>query len=180
MAYIYAYIRQSNGSPYYIGKGKGNRAWKSHKKHGITTPTNVNQIIIMEDNLSEIGALALERFYIRWYGRKCDSGILLNKTLGGDGAEGPKSDITKAKMRKPKSDAHKKKMLGNQNAKGRIKTVDEIERLRLANLGRKNTKDTISKMKKSQKKSYEDPHRRVLQKEAALRGWETRRKNVNG
>ena len=83
--YVYAYLRQ-NGTPYYIGKGSGNRAWVKHV--GIHLPKNKKQIIILESNLSEIGSLALERRYIKWYGRKnlCN-GILLNKTDGGDGGD---------------------------------------------------------------------------------------------
>lgn len=97
--YVYAYIRSKDsntakaGTPYYIGKGKGNRAFDKHRNN-IALPARTH-IVFLETNLTEVGALALERRYIQWYGKKINGGILHNKTDGGDGVSGhiPSNDI---------------------------------------------------------------------------------------
>lgn len=88
MFYVYAYLR-IDGSPYYIGKGTGKRAYQHLKSDTTHPPIDKSRIIFLETNLSEVGALALERRYIQWYGRKdTGTGILRNMTDGGEGSSG--------------------------------------------------------------------------------------------
>jgi hypothetical protein len=85
--YIYSYLREDY-SPYYIGKGSGKRAHTKGPKE-VKPPRDKSRVKIIKSYLTEEEAFTLEKLYILMFGRvDLGTGILRNKSDGGDGASG--------------------------------------------------------------------------------------------
>lgn len=101
MYYIYSYLRKDN-SPYYIGKGKEQRAYTKGRNE-VRPPKDKSRVRILKNNLTEQEAFEVEKLYILMFGRKDNgTGILRNKTDGGDGASG-RIDSEETRRRKSQS-----------------------------------------------------------------------------
>lgn len=86
--YVYAYLREDT-TPYYIGKGKGVRAWHHTNHSDIKPPRDKTRIVVLWQDLDEEFALEMEVLLIATYGRKDKgTGILRNGTDGGEGQSG--------------------------------------------------------------------------------------------
>jgi hypothetical protein len=87
--YTYMWLRE-NGTPFYIGKGHGNRAWSKRRGNQRLKPPTRDRILIQQFPDEESAFLA-EKILIAYYGRKdLGMGILCNRTDGGEGYTGPK------------------------------------------------------------------------------------------
>jgi len=183
--YVYLYLRNKNskhglkGTPYYIGKGFGNRCFKKHQK-GISVPKNKNFIKFHSVGLTEEDAFRDEIFLIDWYGRvDLGTGCLLNKTDGGDGqkglihTEGTKNKISKSLQGKLLSETHRKnisKSMKGKNTnplsedhkrkigagnKGKTVSNESKEKISKSLLGHVVIESTRRKISKARKKNFD-------------------------
>jgi hypothetical protein len=151
--YTYAYLRE-DGTPYYIGKGKGNRI---HQKHSGFYPPEISRRIFLKKNLNEEQAFKHEIYMIFVFGRKdLRTGILHNKTNGGEGVPGILMDEERRKMcaslkGKKLSESHKRK-IGESNKGKPRQTPEGVERLkriqqeRKGKPGKKHSEETKRKI----------------------------------
>jgi hypothetical protein len=136
--YVYAYLRKSDDTPYYIGKGSNHRAYIRSGRYA-KTPKDSSKIKIIKDSLTEEEAFELERYYIQKYGRKnINTGILLNQTDGGEGASNP----SKETRRKIGEDAKRRNSGSGNPMYGKPRSNKTKQKISEANkgmfVGRKN------------------------------------------
>jgi rubrerythrin len=181
--YTYAFLREDR-TPYYIGKGKGNRAYRRRDK-GIKPPKDKSKILILKQNLTEEESFRHEVYMIAVFGRKdLGTGILHNRTNGGDGVSGAVvSDETRRKMsealkgkprskeiRRKISEAHKGKTHSeksrrnmSESQKGKTFSEETKRKLSESQKGKTHSEETKRKLSESQKgKTFSEEHKRKL------------------
>ena len=114
MYYTYAYLREDR-TPYYIGKGSGDRINKNHGRPCSKPP--LDRRIKLKIDLTEEEAFRHEIYMIAVFGRKdLETGILYNKSNGGEGNSGlimsqeSREKMSKASKGKKKPPGHGEKV----------------------------------------------------------------------
>lgn len=173
--YTYMWLRE-NGTPYYVGKGKGRRAFTSNG-HNVLRPEYDARIFIQYWE-SEEKAFEMEMWLISLYGRKDNgTGVLRNLTDGGENpprmlgnthAKGKKHSAEanarkseRGKLRKQSIETREKlsriKKGKTNGLEGRPKTEETKRKIREAHLGMKASEESRKKMSESAKHRKKKP-----------------------
>ena len=131
--YTYAYLREDR-TPYYIGKGQGRRI-SNRRKGEIKPPKDKTRVIFLKQNITEEEAFKHEIYMIAVFGRiDLGTGILHNRTNGGEGAS------------------------------GNIHTEETRRKISEKNKGKKRTEEQKQKLREAQKNQSEETRRKKAHK----------------
>ena len=168
--YTYAFLRE-DGTPFYIGKGSGRRIYEN-KGRPCRRPKDISRVIFLKQNLTEEDAFKHEIYMISVFGRKdLGTGILRNKTDGGEGASGAiRSEETRRKYSQAKkgrkhSEEHRRK--NSEARKGRRnpnygKPRSEETRRKISEANRGKNYGKFGENHPFYGKSFSEEHRRKL------------------
>ena len=178
--YIYGYFEPGSEVPFYIGKGRGKRAyvhlepkhlqreqWPFHRRLRKMVGAEVRpRIEIIERGLTEDAAFAAERRLIATYGRRNNrTGVLLNLTDGGDGPVGRVvsqetrellSQINTGKTVSPEVRAKMSAAL-----KGRKHSPEHVARRAASRCGSRVRPETLTKMRDAGVRQMQNPEARA-------------------
>ena len=202
-AYVYCYLRE-DGTPYYVGMSADPRGLRPFSRHSSTAKPprkNPERVRPLRTGLTRQEAEDWEKFYINRYGRKdLQTGILGNRTDGGDGGSGvvysqERKEKLSAKLKEVLAatppavkEARRQRRLGREcteatrakigaSHKGRCVSETTRAKIRAANTGKKQSRSTIEKRAISLR-GVRGPQPKV--KEAALaRGKEVREQKAD-
>lgn len=156
--YVYAYIRSNasatakEGTPYYIGKGIGNRAFI---KHSCPAPKDTANIVFIKEQLTESEAHQLEIQLISQYGRKdLGTGILHNRTNGGEGISNPSANTRNKMASAKRSESPETRLKRSISAKNRVRqpcSEETKRKISEANRGMKRTAEVKEKQSVAKK-----------------------------
>jgi hypothetical protein len=153
--YIYSYLRE-DCSPYYIGKGSGKRVYTKGSKE-VKPPRDKSRVRILKANLTEEEAFLLEKLYILMFGRiDLGTGILRNRSDGGDGASGRISSPEERRKR-------------SERMKGVKRPQWIYDKIAASNTGKKASAETRAKISAIHKgkKCTEEHKRKVSEAKAS-------------
>ena len=159
--YTYAYLREDR-TPYYIGKGTGDRIYSTNKR--IKPPKDKSRIIYLKQNLTEAEAFRHEIYMIDVFGRiDLGTGILRNRTNGGEGTSNPSDETRRKIIESNKSRIVSEETKRKMSESSKNPSEETRRKISEANKGSTRSEETRRKMSESGKvKIFSEEHKRKL------------------